>query len=105
MKFKVMVDSKIIRNYILLETIKRLGLLHRQKENIYPLVTISGDPIIYKDKVIHFKIRLVELKLKGRSIIILFNILLLGKDKAVLGMPFLQEYNLKINWITRDMEL
>jgi len=28
-----------------------------------------------------------------------FNILLLGKDKAILGMPWLQEYNLKINWV------
>jgi len=28
-----------------------------------------------------------------------FNILLLEKDKAILGMPWLQEYNLKVNWI------
>jgi hypothetical protein len=28
-----------------------------------------------------------------------FNILPLGKDKAVLGMPWLQEYNLGINWV------
>jgi hypothetical protein len=30
-----------------------------------------------------------------------FNILLLGQDKAVLGMMWLKEYNLKINWITK----
>jgi len=29
-----------------------------------------------------------------------FDILLLGNNKAVLGMPWLQEYNLKIDWIT-----
>jgi len=28
-----------------------------------------------------------------------FNILPLGNDKAVLGMPWLQEYNLKIDWV------
>jgi len=28
-----------------------------------------------------------------------FNILLLGQDKAILGMPWLQKYNLKINWV------
>ena len=39
----------------------------------------------------------VEIELKGREIVILFNILLLGKDKAVLGIPFLREFNLKIN--------
>ena len=28
-----------------------------------------------------------EITIKGHSVIILFNILLLGKDKAVLGIP------------------
>ncbi len=43
----------------------------------------------------------VEVEIKGRKVSISFNILPLGKDKAVLGMPFLKEFNLKINWITR----
>ena len=43
----------------------------------------------------------VKVEIKGKKIIISFNILLLGKDKAVLGMPFLKEFNIKINWITR----
>ena len=34
-----------------------------------------------------------------------FNILLLGKDKAVLGMPQLQEYNLKINWVIGQVNI
>ena len=29
-----------------------------------------------------------------------FNILPLGNNKAVLGIPFLQEFNPKINWVT-----
>ena len=40
---------------------------------------------------------LVKVELKGRKIIILFNILLLDKDKVVLGILFLREFNLKIN--------
>jgi len=64
-------------------------LPHRQKEDLYPLITISGDPIIYKDKIIYFKIGLVELELKGKHIVISFNMLLLGKDKAILGMLFI----------------
>jgi len=34
-----------------------------------------------------------------------FNILLLGNDKVVLGMPWLQEYNLKIDWIIGDVKI
>ena len=43
----------------------------------------------------------VKVEIKGRKIIISFNILLLGKDKAILGMPFLKEFNSRINWVTR----
>ena len=44
---------------------------------------------------------LVKVEIKGKKIIISFNILLLGKDKVVLGMPFLKEFNLRIDWIIR----
>ena len=43
------------------------------------------------------EIGLVKLELENREIVTLFNILLLGKDKVVLGMPFLKEFNLRIN--------
>ena len=39
----------------------------------------------------------VELELENQKIVISFNILPLGKDKAVLGIPFLKEFNLRIN--------
>ena len=82
-------DSGVIRNHILLKVIKRLGLPYRQKKNPYPLVTISRDLILYKNGMIYFKIRLVELEIEGRHIVISFNVLLLKKDKTVLGMLFL----------------
>ncbi len=60
---------------------------------------------MYRDGIIYFKIRLVELELEGRHIVILFNVLLLGKNEAVLGMLFLQKYNFRINWIIKDIKL
>ena len=60
---------------------------------------------MYRDRKIHFKTKPMELKLKGRRIVMSFNILLLKKDKAVLGMPFLQKYNLRINWIIKNVKL
>ena len=44
---------------------------------------------------------LVEVDIKGRKIVISFDILLLGKDEAVLKILFLREFNLKINWVIR----
>ena len=51
------------------------------------LVTILGDLISYKNKVIYIKTELVELRIKRRRVIINFNILLLGKNKVVLEIP------------------
>ena len=48
---------------------------------------ILGDPIAYRGGIINLKTRLIQIVIKGRLVTILFNILLLGKDKAVLGMP------------------
>ena len=93
-------DSKVIKNYILLLIIKRIGLLYRDKENLYLLVTISRDLIMYRDGIIWIETGPVKIEIKRQRISISFNILLLGKDKVVLGMPFFREFNLRINWIT-----
>jgi hypothetical protein len=47
---------------------------------------ILKDPVPYKDRIINLKIKLVQVNIKRRNIIMNFNILLLGQDKAVLGM-------------------
>jgi len=58
---------------------------------------ILRDPINYRGGIINLEIGPVMTKIKGKEIMMNFNILLLGNDEAVLGMPWLQEYNLKID--------
>ncbi len=84
---------------MLLVAVKRIRLLYRDKENLYLLVTILGDLIIYKDGIIWMEIGPVEVEIKGWRISISFNILPLDKDKVVLGILFFKEFNLRINWI------
>ena len=98
-------DSETIRNHMSPVTIKRMELPYRQKENLYLLVTISGDLILYGNSIIYFKTGPVKIEIKRWKVIVLFNILLLGKDKAVLGMLFLQKFNLKIDWIIKKVEI
>jgi hypothetical protein len=50
-------------------------------------VIILGDLIAYRGGIIHLKTGPIQIVIKGRLIIMSFNILLLGKDKAVLGIP------------------
>jgi len=50
---------------------------------------ILKDLINYRGGIINLEIGLVIIKIKGKEIIINFNILLLGNNEAVLGMPWL----------------
>jgi len=43
--------------------------------------------INYRERIINMEIELVKIKIKGKMIIMSFNILLLGNNKVVLGMP------------------
>ena len=82
-------DSGTIRNYISPAVVKRMGLPYRQKRELYPLVMISGDPISYRDGMIHFETGPVKVTIKKWKIVISFDVLPLGKDEAVLGILFL----------------
>jgi len=48
---------------------------------------ILGDLINYRGGIINLEIGLVMIKIKGKEITMNFDILLLGNNKAVLGMP------------------
>ena len=56
-------------------------------ENLYLLVIILKNQIFYKNAVINLKTEPLILKVKKWIISVLFNILLLGNNKAVLGTP------------------
>ena len=47
----------------------------------------------------------VKVEIKRQKVSIFFNILPLSKDKAVLKMLFLKEFNPKINWITKQVKI
>jgi hypothetical protein len=61
-------------------------MLYRQKLEPYTLVTILEDLVLYKDRIINLETGPVQIDIEKRNIIINFNILLLGQDKAVLGI-------------------
>jgi hypothetical protein len=54
-----MVDNRVIRNHITPKVVEQLGLLYKQKLEPYTLVTILGDPVLYKDGIINIEIGLV----------------------------------------------
>ena len=53
-------------------------MLYRQKLELYALVTILKDLVLYKDRIINLEIGPVQVNIKRQDIIVYFNILLLG---------------------------
>ena len=82
-----------------------MGLPYRQKEHLYLLITILGDQIAYRGGIINLKTGPIQLTIEGRPVRMSFNILLLGKNKVILGMPWLQEYNLKIDQVIGQVDI
>jgi len=62
-------------------------MICQQKKHLYLLNIILGDLINYGGSIINLETGPVIIKIEGREIIMNFNILPLGNDKAVLGMP------------------
>jgi len=60
---------------------------YQQKEHLYLLVIILKDLINYRGGIINMETELVIIKIKGKIITMSFDILLLGNNKVVLGMP------------------
>jgi len=54
---------------------------------LYLLNIILGDLINYREGIINLEIGLVIIRIKGKEVTINFDILPLGSDKVVLGMP------------------
>jgi hypothetical protein len=58
------VDSEAIKNHIIPKVVEQLRMLYRQKLKLYTLVMISGDLVLYKDKIINLEIRPVKISIK-----------------------------------------
>ena len=50
-------DSGVIKNYITPKTVKRLGILYKKKECLYPLAIILRELVLYKNNIINLKIK------------------------------------------------
>ena len=51
-----MVNSRVIRNYIIPQIAEQLEILYREKKYLYPLVIILEESVLYRDSIINLKI-------------------------------------------------
>ena len=58
-QFNAIVDSRTTKNHITLKIVERLKILYKEKEKPYSLVTILGEPVLYKDSIINLETGLI----------------------------------------------
>ena len=58
-QFNIIVDSRAIKNHIILKVVERLGILYKEKKKPYSLVIILGEPVLYRDGIINLKTGLI----------------------------------------------
>ena len=63
-QFNTIVDSRATRNHIILKVVEQLGILYKEKEKPYLLITILGEPVLYKDSIINLETELIQLDIK-----------------------------------------
>ena len=54
-QFKAIVDNKATKNHITPQTAEQLGILYREKEHLYLLITILEELVLYKDSIINLE--------------------------------------------------
>jgi hypothetical protein len=59
-----MVNNRVIKNHIIPSIVEWLKMLYRQKLELYALVIILGDLVLYRDKIINLKTGLVQVNIK-----------------------------------------
>ena len=52
-------DSRVTKNHIILKVVERLGILYKEKEKPYSLITILGEPVLYRNNIINLEIKLI----------------------------------------------
>jgi hypothetical protein len=95
-----LVDSGATENFIDPHTVERLQLPIRKLQQ--PRIIYNIDRTLNQAGSITHKCQL-KLQFKNLMKIVDFYITGLGQDRAVLGFPFLQDFNPEINWDTKDI--
>lgn len=102
-KVTAMVDSGAMGVYISPGTVNKLGLPYQEKEHPYSLATVDGKPIDYEGGRVRLETAQLRMTIGGRTESVQFDITNTGKHQVVLGLPWLQKSNPKIDWATDQL--
>jgi transposase InsO family protein len=100
---KALLDSGSSANFISGDAALRAGLKPYLKEEPYPLHVANGERMPNESIIKHEA--MTKLDIQGHQEKICLDIFGLAAHDVILGLPWLQEHNPQIDWITRTLSL
>src|SRR5579863_6137407 len=96
-----LIDSGAMDNFLTPKLAQRLGLKIQKLQIPKPILTVDRSEHVQGNitKYVNLKIRLGD-QVRQQ----MFYVATLGQDQAILGFPFLQKFNLQIDWTTRTIK-
>ncbi|APA15655.1 hypothetical protein sscle_15g104250 [Sclerotinia sclerotiorum 1980 UF-70] len=95
---RAMIDSGATGNFIAPKTAKYLGVQLQTKQTPYQLQLVDGQ-LAGLDGKISQETRSVQMIIDQHKEIIQFDVVPLGNQSIILGMPWLKAHNLQIDWL------
>jgi RNase H-like domain found in reverse transcriptase/Reverse transcriptase (RNA-dependent DNA polymerase)/Chromo (CHRromatin Organisation MOdifier) domain/Integrase zinc binding domain/Integrase core domain/Aspartyl protease len=95
---EALVDSGATANFLGESFAKQLGIPLREKKDPYRLIVADGNAIDHGDGTVWQETTPLLVQTKGHHGHVIFDITNIGKTKAILGLPWLQETNPHIDW-------
>ena len=100
-RLRVQVDSDITGNLFSQDFCKKNGIYWRETSRIQTLHMAGGPPRHEEEQEVNFyKLQIDEFKCQPT-----FEVRKLGQRDAILGIPWLREFNPKIDWATHTLQI
>ena len=96
-KLKIIINSKAFINIISKTVLYELKITNQLKKFFYGFIAID-ELKIFKQKTMDKEIKLLLMQIQQYNKHIIFNIIDMVNHQIVLKIPWLEEYNPKINW-------
>jgi hypothetical protein len=98
-----LIDSGAQANFISPRTINEYGLPWVHKEVYYRLRTVEGEPVEYGNGVVTMETAPLHMTAGPITDTMVFDITEIGDQAVILGLPWLQKYNPRIDWVTGQL--
>ena len=102
-EWKAMIDTGAEASYIAPRLMNDHNIPWQEKAAPYILRNFEGLQAEYDDGWVRRETRTLDLRVRGKEVKTVLDIMDIGDDDVILGLPWLREHNPRIDWVTGQL--